>query len=153
MFGWLTGRRRNQSQEYLNRGRLEDVIALIQVLGLDRAISRGERALQEVLRGAPNSAKSWTDLSKQHAEFFRVYDGTRGHSISLIARYLTGNGEDGPALSSEYITGLIDAAVHIHQGQIQRRQVLRVAWAAIAFAALPAIINGSFALVAKYYHW
>ena len=152
MFGWITGRRRNKSHEYLDEGRLEDVIALIQVLGLDTSISRGENAVQKLLRGPPHSARSWTELAKQHAEFFRVYDGTRGASISLIARYLTGNGEDGPVLTSEYITGLIDAAVHIHRGQIQRRQVLKFAWAAIAFAALPSLISGVVTLITKYVH-
>src|SRR5437879_1495743 len=46
MFRWLF-RRRNRSKAYLHPGRLEDVIALIQVLGLDKSTRRGENALRE----------------------------------------------------------------------------------------------------------
>lgn len=55
MFRWLFGPSRNQSNEYLNPGRLEDVIALIQVLGLDEYTSRSENALKTVLCGTPHS--------------------------------------------------------------------------------------------------
>jgi hypothetical protein len=91
MLRWLFGRRRNKSQEYLNPGRLEDVIALLQVLRLDTAIGRGANAIHRTLRDHPHSAKTWADLAANHPEFFRVYQGKGEPSISLIARYMIGN--------------------------------------------------------------
>ena len=114
MFGWLFGKRRNQSREYLEPGRLEDVIALIQVLGLDEHTHRTENGLRATLREPPSLAKTLHVLAKLHPEFFRVFDGKIGPSVALIARHLTGNGDDGPVLSPEYIHGLVEAAIRIH---------------------------------------
>src|SRR5207245_2689289 len=72
MFRWLFGRPKHKSREYLHPGRLEDVIALIQVLGLDKSTKRGESALDVELCGTPASARDWLDVGRQHPEFFRV---------------------------------------------------------------------------------
>ena len=53
--------------------RLTDVMALIQVLSLDEYAHRSEEHLkQEMQQDIPCSAESWTQLAKQHSEFFRV---------------------------------------------------------------------------------
>lgn len=131
---------RKRSEEYLEPGRLEDCIALIQILGLDEYTNRGENALRTALRDAPNSAPAWVDLAKKHPEFFRVHDARGGPSVALIARYLTGSVESGPVLSPEYIHGLVEAAIRLHGGQLQRRQVARIAWAAAALAVVPGVL-------------
>jgi hypothetical protein len=104
------------------------------------------------LRDHPHSAKTWADLAANHPEFFRVYQGKGEPSISLIARYMIGKpGEDeGPALGIDYVRGLIDAATKIHQGQLQRRQVLRIAWAAVIVAVIPALIQAVVAVSLKW---
>jgi hypothetical protein len=45
---------------------------------------------------------------------------------------------------------LIDAATKIHQGQLQRRQVLRIAWAAVIVAVIPALIQAIVAVSLKW---
>jgi hypothetical protein len=113
MFGWLFGRWRNQSREYLEPGRLEDVIALIQLLGLDEYVHREENAIHKALTGAPSSADTWCDIGRRHPEFFRVFGGRESDSVALIARHLTGNSEERPVLSPEYIRGLVLALIAI----------------------------------------
>jgi len=152
MLRWLFGPSRNQSNEYLNPGRLEDVIALIQVLGLDEYTSRSENALKTVLCGTPHSLGNfgeWIELAKKHPEFFRVYNGRNGPSVTLIARYLTGANENGPILSHQYIHGLVEAAIRIHQGQLQRRQILNIAWTGAVIAFIPGVVNNGLAVLLR----
>jgi len=125
MFGWLFGTRKIQSKESLVPGRLEDVIALIQVLAMDTAKWRGDSALDKELNGPPHSGDTWTAVAKRHREFFRVIDG---QSVILIARHYSAKREDGDRLDSWLIRGLIDAAIQMHQGQLQRKQILKATW-------------------------
>jgi len=69
-------------------GRLEDVLALIQVLAMAEYENRGEGGLEKELVGKPLSADSWIELVKQHREFFRVSKSPSAPSAVLIARYL-----------------------------------------------------------------
>jgi hypothetical protein len=119
---------------------LEDVIALIQVLGLDKHVHREENALHEALNDKPSSAESWCDLARRHPEFFRVYPGRTADSVALIARHLAGTAEEGPGLTPEYIHGLVEAAVRLHQGQLQRKQLLQATWV-VAVTLLPAVAS------------
>ena len=58
-------------EEYLIPRRLEEVLALIQVLGLDEEFTRrSETSLERDLQGKPRSAQNWKELAKQHPEFF-----------------------------------------------------------------------------------
>ena len=76
-----------QMLQYTKPGRLSDVMALIQVLALDKSAHRSEQGLQQELQGLPRSASSWTQVAKEHPEFFRVApEGT--HIVSLIARHV-----------------------------------------------------------------
>jgi len=146
MLWGLFGSRKHQSRQYIKPGRLEDVIALIQVLGLDKSVNRGENALQMVLMGPPQSAGAWSELAGWHPEFFRV---TAAGSVALIARHLTSSGDEGLALSPEYIHGLVEAAIRIHQGQLQRRQILRATWAVILFSILPSLGTVAAAFISR----
>ncbi|MBA4192827.1 MAG: hypothetical protein C0467_33100 [Planctomycetaceae bacterium] len=148
MLWGLFGSRKHQSREYLKPGRLEDVIALIQVLGLDKHVHRGENALVETLKEKPTSGENWCELSRRHPEFFRVYPGRSGDSVALIARHLTASGDEGSQLSPEYIHGLVEAAIRIHHGQLQRKQILRATWAVVAFTVLPSLGSVAAAIIA-----
>ncbi|VTS06895.1 hypothetical protein [Tuwongella immobilis] len=149
MFQWLRNGKRSQSKEYLIDGRLEDVIALIQVLGLDEHTHRGESALLGSLKGPPSSAEKWATVARQHPEFFRIHDGRGGESIALIARHFRPDGEDGPALTMHNVNGLIESAIQIHHGQLQRRQILRATrfllLGSLIVAALPKVLDLIFA--------
>jgi hypothetical protein len=81
---------------YLKNGRLADVLALIQVLALDKHAHRREAGLQDGLDGPPRSADTWQEVAEAHREFFRsAPDGT--HRISLVARHVTPDDAHGTA--------------------------------------------------------
>lgn len=73
---------------YLKKGRLSDVLALIQVLSFGKEIHRSNKGLEVELRGLPKSAKSWDYLAIEHPEFFRVNSGA-DTSVSLLARHIS----------------------------------------------------------------
>lgn len=105
---------------YLIEGRLADVLALIQVLGLDKRGHRGEQGLQEELYGVPKSALSWGQIAREHSEFFRS-DDTKEHGISLIARHVTEPNQNGiRELSLDLIKKLIEIAIDLHDRQKER---------------------------------
>ena len=149
-FGW-----KNTSKEYLNKGRLEDVIALITHLGMGENTSKYESTLQKELFGPPHSAGSydkWVVVARRHPEFFRVYPGTGERSdpsISLIARHLAGRQQ---GLEPLFIAALIETATRLHQGQIQRRTLVR---AAVGFSGLIGVvaplISWALKIVAAYF--
>ena len=136
---WSTGQK-NNSRAYLLWGRLEDVMSLIQVLALAPHAHRAESALQTVLRDKPQSAGTWMEIARSHSEFFRVYEGTKGPSASLVARHVLPK-EGGRKLSPEFVSSLMMAAVQIHAGQLQRRQILRAGIAAGAVAIIPILAS------------
>ena len=63
---------RRKRRKYLIDERLEDVLALIQVLALDKDSHRSEEGLKSELPARPDSSESWLKLAKEHQEFFRV---------------------------------------------------------------------------------
>ena len=116
------------SKAYLQPGRLEDVLAFIQVLGLDDAAHRNEGALQRELCGRPESAPTWCEVAEAHREFFRAYQGKDGLSVSLVARHVAKGGEnEGRKVDSQFVRELVRGAIELHGAQIQRRQIRRVA--------------------------
>jgi len=64
--------------------RLQDVLALIQVLGLNEHSHRSDEGLVEELSGAPRSEASWIAAAEDHPEFFRVRAAGE-HRVSLVA--------------------------------------------------------------------
>ncbi len=111
-----------REREYAQPERLADVMALIQVLALDRDTHRSEAGLQDELQGNPQTAKSWTDLANLHPEFFRVKtEGTR--RTSLVARHVTPmTSKSREPLSAEFVESLLKAAIDIHDRQVRRRE-------------------------------
>lgn len=99
-------------------GRLSDVMALIQVLALDKSAHRSEEGLKSELQGKPNSAGSWEGLAKQHPEFFRVRKYGK-HTVSLISRHVLPEGARN--LPSELIGQLLEAAIQLHDRELERK--------------------------------
>lgn len=109
-------------QQYLEDGRLADVLALIQVLSLDTHAHRSEGGLQEELQGKPRSADSWESLASMHPEFFRVRREGE-HRVSLIARHVLPKADQGAAgLPSDFTGQLITSAVDLHDRQLRRSE-------------------------------
>lgn len=118
----LSGLRSFDQIAYVKPGRLEDTMALIQVLALDSMSLRTESGIVDRLQGKPNSAQSWREVAKEHPEFFRVASGKQ-YEISLVARFLASNEQkERPPLSQEFTRSLLATAIDIHDRQIKRSE-------------------------------
>ena len=110
------------SEPYTKPSRLQDVLALIQVLALDRHTYRSESGLAEELQGKPGSAESWIALAREHPEFFRVRQQGE-HVLSLVARHVTPKDEQGEReLPPELIHKLLQTAIDLHDRQVQAKE-------------------------------
>lgn len=131
-----------QKNKYLKDGRLEDVLALLQVLALDEDSHRSEAGLASELGDSPDSADTWSEIAKEHREFFRVVE-SKQFPVSLVARHVSEeSGQKRPALSAENTQALLNSAVEIHDRQIRRSQrwtVLIPVWVAVIGAVVTMI--------------
>ena len=105
---------------YLPPGRLQDVLALIQVLGLGATARRSESQLMDVLQSAPASGISrWSEVALRHPEFFRV-SGQNKDSVCLAARHAAGERDEERILPDGFADGLMRLAIEIHDRQARR---------------------------------
>ena len=103
---------------YTKLGRLQEVLALIQVLSLDEYTHRSEQGMNTELQGGPSSSDSWTDLAREHPEFFRVRSDDK--NIALVARHVMPKDAAGHKreLPSEIMQKLFQTAIDLHDRQI-----------------------------------
>jgi hypothetical protein len=142
-------------REYAKPERLADVMALIQVLALDRRAHRSSGGLHTELQGGPSSsAESWKSLAQEHPEFFRVLVfGEEKNNVSLIARHVQRrpHQESGrEPLSADFVGNLLRSAVEIHDRRVRRTEVWRYLvpiWGAL----FTAIITGFFGLLIAFF--
>jgi hypothetical protein len=124
----------NQDSKYLKDGRLEDVLALLQVLALDNDSHRSELGLKTELSDKPGSADTWLSLANEHQEFFRVVDSKK-YPVSLVLRHVSNPEKDKrPPLSPEQAQSLLITAIELHDRQLKRSQrwtVLIPVWVAV----------------------
>ena len=133
---------------YLDRpGRLADLVAAIQALGSYRYAARKEEKWQQLLK-KPKSAESWTEIFRDHPEFFRASESDSGmHQLVLrraqsamahattaesinIEAYKALSDDDKKEysrapLNPEQIISLIDVAIKLQNQAVARRQELR----------------------------
>lgn len=123
-----------KDSKYLKDGRLEDVLALLQVLALDKDSHRSESGLKEELSDKPKSAMTWLALAKDHQEFFRVVESKK-FPVSLVLRHVSDPEKDKrPPLSPEQAQSLLSTAIELHDRQLKRSQrwtVLIPIWVAV----------------------
>lgn len=111
---------------YLKTQRLSDILALIQVLALDKEYRHSEEELRDELQGKPGSAASWTSVAAQHPEFFRVRGEAEGttdkhHRVSLLARHARPKDETGArVVPVEFVLKLLDVAIDLHDREVTR---------------------------------
>lgn len=124
---------RSNASSYAVNGRLSDVLALIQVLALDKHAHRSEEGLERELQGPPGSASSWSDIAGKHPEFFRLSAGT--HRVSLVARHVTPREADDSRqpLDADYTATLLKLAVELHDREMKRLERWQV-WMPLAVA-------------------
>lgn len=104
------------NKAYLKKNRLEDVAELIRALGSEVYIQRSEDGIVEHFGGKPNSAKSWTELAREHPEFFQVIQGDK-HPIALATKIQ--KLKKNRVLSPNIIQTLIDIADKLHDKERQ----------------------------------
>ncbi len=130
------------SAPLLRPDRLQDVLALIQVLALDRHTHRSADGLLSELQGPPRSAPSWALVAADHPEFFRVRPGTE-HGVSLVARHVLPKNDQGVRDLPADLTGkLLSLVVELHDRQLRRAK----AWE-IFVPVLVAVIAGAISLI------
>jgi len=115
-------RAKKNNLPFADPNRLADVLALIQVLALDKHAHRSEDGLKDELQGIPKSAGTWAEIAEQHPEFFRVRE-TGTHRVSLVARHVLPKNDEGTReLPSDFVGKLFQAAIEIHDRQLDRAQ-------------------------------
>jgi len=122
--------------KYLKSGRLADVLALMQVLALDKDAHRSEGGLNDELQGKPNSADCWLDVGAQHPEFFRV--NRKDEHVSLVARHVTPKIEEIRALPPGFIETLVRTAVDLHDREVTRHD----RWWRVLYAVVGGLAGG-----------
>jgi len=127
-------------KSYTQPGRLQDVLALIQVLGLDKKTHRSDGGLRSELQGGPRSGASWAAVAQEHPEFFRVrLEGE--HRISLVSRHVTPKDEMKiRQLPPEFIGKLLQAAIDLHDRQV-RRDERWTYWVPISVALIAGLFS------------
>jgi hypothetical protein len=102
---------------YTTPGRLQEVLALIQVLSLDEYAHRTESAMVEELQSDPSSSGSWTELAREHPEFFRVRSDDK--NIALVARHVIPRDAAArkPQLPPDIMQKLFQTAIDLHDRQ------------------------------------
>lgn len=128
-----------KDSKYLKDGRLEDVLALLQVLALDKDSHRSESGLKAELSDKPKSAETWLSLAQEHQEFFRVV-GSKKLPVSLVLRHVSDLEQNKrPPLSPEQAQSLLNTAIELHDRQLKRSQrwtVLIPIWVAVIGAMI-----------------
>ncbi|WP_444901338.1 hypothetical protein ACJJIG_17355 [Microbulbifer sp. SSSA007] len=124
----------SKDSKYLKDGRLEDVLALLQVLALDQKSHRSESGLKDELSDKPKSAETWLTLAQEHQEFFRVVKSKK-FPVSLVLRHISDPDKNTrPPLSPEQAQSLLSTAIELHDRQLKRSQrwtVLIPIWVAV----------------------
>jgi len=137
------------NSQYHNPERLADVMALIQVLALAEGTKRSENGLREDLQRDPMTAAEWTQIAKQHPEFFRVREEDEGdlqaHRVSMIARAALPKKENDKRdpLGSDLVGKLLDIAISLHDRETSRKD----RWKSLLPIAV-AIVAGLFTIAA-----
>jgi len=126
---------------YTTPGRLQEVLALIQVLSLDEYSHRTESGMVAELQGNPSSSDSWTDLAREHPEFFRVRSDDK--NIALVARHvMPRDGDRKRELPSEIMQKLFQTAIDLHD-----RQKAAAEWWKSFMPLWAALIGGIFGTI------
>lgn len=112
---------------YLLPGRLQDVLALIQILGYGTEPDLTPREICVSLQDVGDDRKSsderlrhWEAVARGHPEFFRV--SGKSVSISLAARFVAGKEPSERILQSEVVQHLMRTAVDIHDREARRSE-------------------------------
>lgn len=126
---------------YLKTNRLADVLALIQVLALDKDSHRSESGLKTEFKVNPKSAESWKEVAEEHPEFFRVSEENT-YNISLISRHVTPKTDNIRNLPEGFLGKLMETAIELHDKQLKRFEQWKI-WTPI----IAVILSGGISIL------
>lgn len=145
---FLALRREPHQSPYLKPGRLNDVLALVQVLAVDGRANRTESGIATALKQKPMSANSWTELASEHGELFRVGPNS-AFPISLVLRYANNTSDNSsPPCSEDQLSRLMALATDIHDRAVTRSHRWHI-FVPVVASASAAIISALAALAKK----
>jgi hypothetical protein len=138
--------------------RLSDVLALIQMFGLDREDRYSEQQAIDEL-GPARSAERWTVIAEEHPEFFRVRPadsqdpqstGNDKTRLSLLARH-TWPHKRTDLFPMEFVEVLMRTAIDLHDREVTRhdKRSLYVALIAAAGGIAATVIGAVIAVAVK----
>jgi len=120
---------------YLLASRLEDVIFLIQHLGLGEHYSLERGKVADGV--SPRSGPTWEAVARDHPEFFRVLESG---SVTLAYRYYLREKGNPPKLPDELVQRLVENAIALQERQAKRSEVWKV-WGTFIAAVVAAILG------------
>jgi hypothetical protein len=110
---------------YLSERRLQEVLALVQILGFGaepdltpREICLSLQDVGEDGKPAEGRLRHWESVARAHPEFFRV--AGKGVSVSLAARFAAGKEPSARQLDPEVVQRLMQTALDIHDREARR---------------------------------
>ncbi len=114
----------NKKSRYLIEGRLEDVMALIQVLAFHKKTHRSQEGLDNTMSSIPISTDKWLHVAQEHPEFFR-HNSESKFEFSLIARHGMPRNENGfKELPAEHVSTLLNSAIKLYEVQLKRSEFI-----------------------------
>jgi hypothetical protein len=123
---------------YLRAGRLEDVLFLIQYLGLGKSYSVERDSKPDGVAPRSSSDGLWVSVARDHPEFFRVTDKD---SVVLAMRYYQRDASGSPPpVSIELVQQLIENAIALQERQAKRSEVWKV-WGTFIAAVVAALLG------------
>ncbi len=123
---------------YLQEGRLEDVLFLIQYLGLGKSYSLEQDTKPDGVAPRSSPDQRWVTVARDHPEFFRVTDKD---SVTLALRYYQRDGTGSPApLTVEGVQQLVENAIALQERQAKRSEVWKV-WGTFIAAVVAAVVG------------
>ena len=123
---------------YLRAGRLEDVLFLIQYLGLGKNYSLERDSRPDGVAPRSSSNGLWVTVARDHPEFFRVTD--KDATVLAMRYYLRDASGNPPPLSVEVVQQLVENAVALQDRQAKRSEVWKV-WGTFIAAVVAALVG------------
>lgn len=123
---------------YLQMGRLEDVLFLIQYLGLGKSYSLERDSKPDGVTPRSSADGLWVTVARHHPEFFRVTDKD---SVVLAMRYYQRDGiGNPPPLTVQVVQQLVENAIALQERQVKRSEVWKD-WGTFIAALVAALLS------------
>lgn len=107
---------------YLIDNRLQDVVALLQLLALYHDYDLEPNKLRQKIARTPRSANDWGVVLRDHPEFFRESENAGDYCLVLRRAQMKDPNGKRPPLDSSQLNMLIDTAIHLQKHELEMRK-------------------------------